>query len=70
MFYEGYLEGAAKNGTLNPEMPLNIALISLVILILATALFTFAFWLIYKLIYGILLKRLQKNHEELKKIDL
>jgi len=70
MFYEGYLQGAAKNGTLHPEMPLNIALISLVVLILATALFTFAFWLIYKLIYGILLKRLQKNFEELKKIDL
>jgi hypothetical protein len=70
MFYEGYLEGASKNGTLHPEMPLNIALISLLVLILATALLTFSFWLVYKLIYGILLKRLQKNFEELKKIDL
>ena len=70
LFYEGYLEGAAKNGVIHPEMPLNIALISFVVLILATAVFTFAFWLIYKLIYGILLKRLQNNFEELKKIDL
>jgi hypothetical protein len=70
LFYEGYLEGASKNGAVHPEMPLNIALISFVVLILATAVFTFAFWLVYKLIYGILLKRLQNNFEELKKIDL
>ncbi|PJJ07055.1 hypothetical protein CLU83_0194 [Flavobacterium sp. 1] len=70
LFYEGYLESASKNGNTHPEMPLNIALISFVVLILATAIFTFAFWLIYKLIYGILLKRLQNNFEELKKIDL
>jgi magnesium-transporting ATPase (P-type) len=70
LFYEGYLEGATKNGAVHPEMPLNIALISFVVLILATAVFTFAFWLVYKLIYGILLKRLQNNFEELKKIDL
>jgi len=70
LFYEGYLENIAKNGVANPEMPLNIALISFAVLILATAIFTFAFWLIYKLIYGMLLKRLQNNFEELKKIDL
>jgi hypothetical protein len=51
-------------------MPMNIALISMVVLILATAFLTCAFWLVYKLIYGILLKRLQNNYEELKKIDL
>jgi hypothetical protein len=70
LFYEGYLEGAAKKGVPHPEMPLNIALISFFVLIIVTALFTFAFWLVYKLIYGILLKRLQNNYEELKKIDL
>ncbi|WP_198520226.1 hypothetical protein [Flavobacterium sp. 5] len=70
LFYEGYLEAASKNGVIHPEMPLNIALISFGVLILVTALITFAFWLIYKLIYGILLKRLQNNFEELKKIDL
>lgn len=70
LFYEGYLEGASKNGVIHPEMPLNIALISFLVLIIATAIFTCVFWLIYKLIYGILLKRLQNNFEELKKIDL
>jgi hypothetical protein len=70
LFYEGYLEGASKSGVVHPEMPLNIAVISFIVLIIATAIFTFAFWLIYKLIYGILLKRLQNNFEELKKIDL
>ena len=29
----------------------------------------FLFWLFYKLLYGILLRRLQKNYDELKKID-
>jgi len=38
--------------------------------IIFIAVFAFAIWLIYKLIYGILLKRLRKNYEELKKIDL
>jgi len=70
LFYEGYLEGISKSGVAHPEMPLNIALISFIVLIFATAIFTFAFWLLYKLIYGILLKRLQNNFEELKKMDL
>ncbi|OYQ37823.1 hypothetical protein CHU92_07465 [Flavobacterium cyanobacteriorum] len=34
------------------------------------AVFVGAIWLFYKLIYGLLLKRLHKNYEELKKIDL
>lgn len=34
------------------------------------AVFIGLFWLFYRLIYGILLKRLYKNYEELKKIDL
>ncbi len=70
IFYEGYIHGVYTNGTLHQEMPLNIALISLVVFIITTAICTSAFWLIYKLIYGVLLKRLQKNFEELKKIDL
>ncbi len=68
--HKGYIDTAIKNGDIHPEMPLGIALISILILVLATAFFTFIFWLFYKLLYGILLKRLHKNHEELKKIDL
>ena len=68
--YWGYIDTAIKNGAVNPKMPLGIALISILILVLATAFFTFLFWLFYKLLYGILLKRLHKNYEELKKIDI
>jgi hypothetical protein len=68
--YWGYIDTAIKNGVVNPEMPFGIALISILILVLATSFFTFLFWLFYKLLYGILLKRLHKNFEELKKIDL
>jgi hypothetical protein len=32
--------------------------------------FIFIMWLFYKLVYGMLLRRLHKNYEELKKIDL
>lgn len=67
--YWGYIDAAIKNGDLHPEMPFRIAVISILILVLATAFFTFLFWLFYKLLYGILLKRLLKNYEELKKID-
>ena len=39
LFYETYLEGISKNGTIHPEMPLNIAIISFIVLIIATAIF-------------------------------
>ena len=35
-----------------------------------TAVFILIIWLFYKLIYGLLLKRLNKNYRELKKLDL
>lgn len=40
------------------------------ILVIILGIFTLAFWLFYKLLYGILMKKLYKNYEELKKIDL
>jgi hypothetical protein len=38
--------------------------------ILLMAVFVVIFWLFYRLLYGILLKRLKSNYNELKKIDL
>ncbi|MEL1245095.1 hypothetical protein AAEO56_12525 [Flavobacterium sp. DGU11] len=38
--------------------------------IVCIGIFVLVFWLFYKLIYGVLLKRLRHNYEELKKIDL
>ena len=40
------------------------------ILLLATIVIVFVFWLIYLLLYGILLRKLNANYKELKKIDL
>ncbi len=65
-----YIDLAIKNGAANSEIPISFTLISTLVLVLITAILTGAFWLIYKLIYGILLKKLQNNYEELKKIDL
>jgi hypothetical protein len=42
---------------------------ALIILFLATAIFFGIFWLFYKLLYGLLLKKLNANYKELKKID-
>jgi flagellar basal body-associated protein FliL len=52
------------------EIPSGIYLISLIVIIVATGILTVMFWFVYKLIYGFLLKKLKKNYEELKKIDL
>lgn len=46
----------------------NIVYFALVIL--GIAIFATLLWLLYRLIYGMLLKRLNKNYNELKKIDL
>ena len=45
-------------------------LITVGISILISLVFVGFFWLIYKLLYGILLRKLQNNYKELKKIDL
>jgi predicted PurR-regulated permease PerM len=49
----------------------NITLIiTICILLLTTIIIVGVFWLFYKLLYGILLKKLNNNYKELKKIDL
>jgi ABC-type sugar transport system permease subunit len=40
------------------------------LMLLATVVIVFIFWLIYLLLYGILLRKLNTNYKELKKIDL
>ncbi|WP_284652419.1 hypothetical protein [Flavobacterium terrisoli] len=44
--------------------------ITICIIILTTVVFVGIFWLFYRLLYGILLRKLQGNYKELKKIDL
>lgn len=40
------------------------------IVLLVTAVFLIVIWLFYKLLYGILLKRLNRNYDELKKLEV
>lgn len=67
---EGYKKATLLSGELHPEMPFKLICIYAFIVILSTFIVTGFFWLFYKLLYGILLKKLNRNYLELKKIDL
>ncbi|AXP81632.1 hypothetical protein CJ739_2559 [Mariniflexile rhizosphaerae] len=61
----------------NPELSDTIAhfsdkqkLILFAILTGCTVVFVFIIWLFYKLLYGLLLKRLNRNYKELKKLEV
>lgn len=41
-----------------------------IVLVICTAIFVLIIWLFYKLIYGLLLKRLNRNYNELKKLEV
>ena len=69
-FYYGYMEIMIKKGVVHPEISAKAICISLLIITLITSFVTFLFWLFYRLLYGILLRRLNRNYSELKKIDL
>jgi hypothetical protein len=65
--------------TYNPEVVVlmdkvghdgKIIAIMIGVFILTVSVFLGIFWLFYRLLYGILLKRLYANYNELKKIDL
>jgi len=45
-------------------------LVTYALLIGVTAAFVFVIWLFYKLLYGLLLKRLNRNYKELKKLEV
>ncbi|MFD2915322.1 hypothetical protein [Psychroserpens luteus] len=61
----------------NPEVSTQFAhmsskqmFISMLIMTVGVAIFLLVFWLFYRLIYGILLKRLNRNYKELKKLEV
>ena len=61
----------------DPEVAATIAdfsnkqlFITYTFIVAATALFVLLIWLFYKLLYGLLLKRLNKNYKELKKLEV
>ena len=68
--YHGYIDAMMQNGIEHPVIPVKNAIICLLIVIVVTAVLTFVAWLFYRLLYGILLRKLKRNYEELKKIDL
>jgi len=81
MIFLSFIAGFYIAFTYNPEMNLlkdKIAhetnyytfFITLGIMILTIVVFIGLFWLFYRLIYGTLLKKLNNNYKELKKIDL
>ena len=65
--------------TYNPEVVIlmdkvdnntKFMVVTIAIFVLIIAVFLGIFWLFYRLLYGILLRRLYANYKELKKIDL
>lgn len=61
----------------SPESPLKLAEFNtsqmvtfIFIMILVIGVFLFIIWLFYRIIYGILLNRLNKNYKELKKLEI
>ena len=68
--YHGYIDTMIKKGIAHPLISMKFIIISTLIIIMCTAVLTFLFWLFYRLVYGILLRKLHRNYNELKKIDL
>lgn len=52
------------------EINFHILFVTLAIMLLTIVVFVGLFWLFYRLLYGILLRKLYTNYKELKKIDL
>ncbi|UKM63543.1 hypothetical protein GSB9_00086 [Flavobacteriaceae bacterium GSB9] len=62
--------------THNPELANQVAhfskeetMMATAIIVISTVVFILVIWLFYKLIYGLLLKRLNRNYRELKRLD-
>lgn len=66
--YDPNIEKVVENVTKNMNET-TFYIIAIIMYTLVTFFFLFIIWLFYKLLYGILLKRLNNNYIELKKID-
>ncbi len=61
----------------NPEVSAQFAeftdkqmMVALTVMVIGTLIFVFLFWIFYRIIYGILLRRLNRNYKELKKLEV
>ena len=66
----GIEKATLENGDKIIALSGSFYVIAFVIIVVSTGVITTIFWLVYKLIYGFLLKKLKRNFEELKRIDL
>ena len=64
------IKATIENGGSIGNIPQSVYIVSILVAIVVTSIVLIAVWLFYKLLYGFLLKKLKKNYEELKKIDL
>ncbi|MBC7525119.1 MAG: hypothetical protein H7239_11850 [Flavobacterium sp.] len=48
----------------------GVLAVSILICLVAVVAFVVVFWLFYRLLYGILLRKLNRNYDELRKVDL
>ena len=64
------LHQTMENGKHLAEISNSIYIVSFLVIIAITALAIGIIWLFYRLLYGLLLRRLLLNYKELKKIDL
>jgi uncharacterized BrkB/YihY/UPF0761 family membrane protein len=69
-FNKGIQKVTIANGDKISEIPNSVYILCFLAILVITGILTVVFWLFYKLLYGFLLKKLKKNFEELKKIDL
>ncbi len=62
--YQLFIEKVERESTMLPFLK------AIGYIILSLSFFVLLFWLFYKLLYGLLLKKLNRNYNELKKMDL
>ncbi len=67
--YDSELQKLLNQGMQNENSNNFQAIFLITIFVIVIAVFIGLIWLFYRLLYGILMKRLQKNYYELKKID-
>lgn len=67
---KGFEKAALENSEKIVELSTSFYVIAFLIIVVSTLVITTIIWLVYKLIYGFLLKKLKRNFEELKKIEL
>jgi uncharacterized membrane protein len=63
--FQNHYQTATENG--NETLYIVVLVVTILIFLI---LFALLLWGFYRIIYGILLKRLYKNYNELKKIDI